>query len=215
MKFVEYELKSGSARFCQWRVPLVFTGNVEIQEIQISKKEVNYNHVLCHLLILFKSFWEFCEYLSHTQTNTYVWSIYSEVYFCNIILWTRQQIRGSKRLSCHADIYTVSRCRTRGESRDHSSEKARKGSTLALKPMADVTKSPKQGYQSHHEKNICPRRIFKKNYSGWRINLGCARRCGRRKKCNNWVSKGKQSKLFTSLLEQSALNDLSLVKILF
>ena len=43
-------------------------------------------------------------------------------------------------------LYIVSRCRTRGESEDHTSEKARKGSTLALKPRADVTRSPKQGY---------------------------------------------------------------------
>ena len=138
------------------------------------------------------------------------WSILLQYHF-----WTRQQIRGSKRLSCHADIYTVSRCRTRGESEDHWSKKTRKGSTLALKPRADVTRSPKQGYQWHHEKNICPPKIFLKNYSEWRINLGCARRCGRRKKCNNWVSKGKQRKLFTSIFEQPALNDLSLIQILF
>ena len=48
------------------------------------------------------------------------------------------QVRGSKRLGCYADPYTVSRCRTRGESEDHTSEKARKGSTLALKPRTDV-----------------------------------------------------------------------------
>ena len=35
---------------------------------------------------------------------------------------------------------------TRGESEDHTSEKAcKKGSTLALKPRADVTRGPKQG----------------------------------------------------------------------
>ena len=49
---------------------------------------------------------------------------------------------------------TVSRCRTRGESEDHTSEKAHKGSTLALKPRADGTRSPKQGYQCSHEKNL-------------------------------------------------------------
>ena len=36
------------------------------------------------------------------------------------------QVCGSKRLSCHADLYTVSRCHTRGESEDHTREKARK-----------------------------------------------------------------------------------------
>ena len=44
-------------------------------------------------------------------------------------------------------LYTVSRCCTRGESEDHTSKKACKGFTLALKPRADVTRSPKQGYQ--------------------------------------------------------------------
>ena len=53
---------------------------------------------------------------------------------------------GSKRLGCHADVYTVSRCHTRVESQDHTGEKAcKKGSTVALKPSADITRSPKQG----------------------------------------------------------------------
>ena len=29
-------------------------------------------------------------------------------------------------------------------------------STLALKPRADVTRSPKQGYQWPHKKDLCP-----------------------------------------------------------
>ena len=41
-----------------------------------------------------------------------------------------------------------------------NSEKARKRavekSTLALKPSADVIRSPKQGYQWPHEKDSCP-----------------------------------------------------------
>ena len=62
--------------------------------------------------------------------------------------WTHDlQVCGSKRLDCHADLYIVSRCCTRSESEDHTGEKACKGSTLALKPRADVTISPKQGYQ--------------------------------------------------------------------
>ena len=71
-------------------------------------------------------------------------------------LWTHVQVCGLKRLGHHADICMVSRCHTRGESEDHSSEKAHKGSTLALKPRADVTRSPKQGYQWPHEKDLCP-----------------------------------------------------------
>ena len=42
----------------------------------------------------------------------------------------------------------VSRCHTRGESEDHIGEKTGKqGSPLASKSSADVTRSPKQGYQ--------------------------------------------------------------------
>ena len=33
-------------------------------------------------------------------------------------LWICAQVCGSKRLSCHADLYTVSRCHTRGESQE-------------------------------------------------------------------------------------------------
>ena len=67
-------------------------------------------------------------------------------------------------------LYTVSRCRTRGESEDHTSEKAHKGSTLALKPRADVTRSPKHGYQWHHEKDLCPQEILKK---GKKNHIAC------------------------------------------
>ena len=41
------------------------------------------------------------------------------------------------------------------QARKHTS----KGSTLALKPRADVTRSPKQGYQWPH---TCPPKILKK-----------------------------------------------------
>ena len=41
------------------------------------------------------------------------------------------------------------------------SEKARKGSTLALKPMAYVTRSPKQGYQWPHQKDLGPSKLKK------------------------------------------------------
>ena len=43
---------------------------------------------------------------------------------------------------------------------DHSSKKACKGSTLALKPRTDATRSPKQGYQWPHEKDLCPPNFF-------------------------------------------------------
>ena len=43
-----------------------------------------------------------------------------------------------------ADLDTVNRCYTRDESEDHTEEKACKGSTPALKPRTDITRSPKQ-----------------------------------------------------------------------
>ena len=70
-------------------------------------------------------------------------------------LWTYLQVCGSKRLGCHASIYTVSRCCTRGESEDRTGKKTCKnGSTLALKPRTDVTRNPKQGYQWSHKHQV-------------------------------------------------------------
>ena len=38
---------------------------------------------------------------------------------------------------------------------------AKKESTLALKPRADITRSPKQGYQCPNEKDLRPRKLKK------------------------------------------------------
>ena len=43
------------------------------------------------------------------------------------------------------------------QARKHASE-----FTLALKPRADVTRSPKQGYQWPHKKDMCPPKTLKK-----------------------------------------------------
>ena len=64
---------------------------------------------------------------------------------------------------CHADLYTVSRCCTRGESKDYTSEKTRNGSILALKPRTDMTRSPEQGYQWPHDKGLMSSKNFKKH----------------------------------------------------
>ena len=48
------------------------------------------------------------------------------------------------------------------QARKHASE-----STLALKPRADVTRSPKQGYQWPHKKHMCPPKIWKKEVYIW------------------------------------------------
>ena len=48
------------------------------------------------------------------------------------MLGTRLQVCGLKRLGRHADLYTVSRCCTRGESEDHTGEKTCKGIHLGF-----------------------------------------------------------------------------------
>ena len=92
-----------------------------------------------------------------------VWHGWSWVEATNLhqFLWTCLQVCGLKGLNCHANLYTVNRCCTRGKSEDHTSEKACKGSTLALKPRADITESPKQGYQWPHKRDLCRPKIFK------------------------------------------------------
>ena len=35
--------------------------------------------------------------------------------------------------------------------------------TLALKPKEDITRSPKQGYQWPHKKDLCPPKLKTKN----------------------------------------------------
>ena len=59
------------------------------------------------------------------------------------------QVRGSKRLDCHAGHQEVSRCRTRGECEEFGAHRQQsmqvRGSTLFLKPRADITRSRKQG----------------------------------------------------------------------
>ena len=40
-------------------------------------------------------------------------------------------------------------------------EKARKGTTLALKPRVDVTRSSQKGYQLPHEKDLRSPKIYK------------------------------------------------------
>ena len=74
-------------------------------------------------------------------------------------LWTCLQVCGSERLGCHADLYS----HTRGDYEDHTSETACKGSTLALKPRANITGNPKQGYHWPHKKDLGPQNILKNN----------------------------------------------------
>ena len=75
-------------------------------------------------------------------------------------LWTHDlQVHRLKMLSRHADLYTVSRCHTRGKPEDHTGEKACKGSTLVLKPSRNHQKS-KPGMSVAPEKDVCPPIFF-------------------------------------------------------
>ena len=49
---------------------------------------------------------------------------------------------------------------------NHASE----GSTLALKPRGDIARSPKQGYQWPHEKDLCPPKILKNKKDTFYLN---------------------------------------------
>ena len=69
-------------------------------------------------------------------------------------------------IQCTPLLVEKGRCRTRGESEE--SVVCRQGSTqvrestLALKPRAYFTRSPKQGYQWPHKKDLCPTKFIKK-----------------------------------------------------
>ena len=55
-----------------------------------------------------------------------------------------------------------------------------KAAPLILKLRGDVTRSPKQGYQWPHKKDLCPPKIFKKDTLLCRIMLAVSLICDRR-----------------------------------
>ena len=56
----------------------------------------------------------FDNFVVRSQTERKAWNRSSD----KLSLGTRLQVRGLKRLGCHADLCTASRCRTRGESQE-------------------------------------------------------------------------------------------------
>ena len=74
------------------------------------------------------------------------------------------QVRGSKMLSGHADLYAVSRCRTRDESEDHTSKKACKEYTLTLK-TGHISPELQNSGISGSTKRILPSKIYFKQES--------------------------------------------------
>ena len=69
-----------------------------------------------------------------------------------MLLDTSTNVCGSKKAWCHSDLSRVSRCH-RGESEDHASEKACKGSILTFKYRADITRSPNSGINVSTKRN--------------------------------------------------------------
>ena len=64
---------------------------------------------------------------------------------------------------CHAGCQEVIRCRTSGQSEgSYIMYTWIRLPTLALKPGRDVTRSPNEGFQWPHKKNLFPPIIFKK-----------------------------------------------------
>ena len=60
--------------------------------------------------------------------------------------------------ACHVGHQKVSRCHTRGESEESAAHRwwsmQLRESTLALKPRAEISRSPKQWYQWPHKKDL-------------------------------------------------------------
>ena len=75
----------------------------------------------------------------------------------HLLAQTCLQVCGLKRLWCHADLHTVSRCYTRGESQDHTDEKTCKRDPPWLWNPGQTS----QGYQSSHD--FCPPNFFLKS----------------------------------------------------
>ena len=148
-----------------------------ILDVMFSHPEISSPEVWCHKLKFHKCHVLKCHIIWNTNLLTEAepeWPSALQCFACCMphwqswvrapnlyqCLWTHLQIHGSKRFSYHVDLYTVDRCHTRGESEDHTSKKACKESTLALKPSADITRSPKQGYQWPYERHLCPPKFF-------------------------------------------------------
>ena len=78
---------------------------------------------------------------------------------------THWQVHGSKRLSCHADLYTVSRCCTRGESEDHTGEKAcRKGIHPGFETQGRHHQKSKTGVTVAPQKGLMSSKTSKKKH---------------------------------------------------
>ena len=84
---------------------------------------------------------------------------------------TRVQVSGLQRINRNVGRYEVSRCCTRAESEESIAHRPQstqtRGSTFALKPSADITRSPKQGYQSPSKRTDVFQTICKRKQSSF------------------------------------------------
>ena len=85
-------------------------------------------------------------------------------------------------------------------------------STLALKPSADVTRSPKQGYQWPHKKNLCPPKFLKRKTLQWwqRASVGVLSRklCCQRQSFSFLTCRSPQQVSGTALFPSAQTNSL-------
>ena len=78
------------------------------------------------------------------------------------------QVCASKRLGCHADLYTVSRCHIRDESEDHTSEKACKGIHHSFETQGRCHQKSKTGVSVAPQKGLMSSKNKKKTV----MNIG-------------------------------------------
>ena len=77
------------------------------------------------------------------------------------------QVHGLKRLRCHADLCTVSRCHTRGESEDHKVRKYAKGIHPGFETQGRHHPKSKTGILVAAQKGLMSsRNVFKKKFTG-------------------------------------------------
>ena len=69
------------------------------------------------------------------------------------------QVCGSKRLSCHANLYIVNRCHTRSESEAHTSEKVCKRIHSSFETQGRHHQKSKTWVSVAHTKDLCPPKI--------------------------------------------------------
>ena len=92
------------------------------------------------------------------------------------------QVCGLKWLGCHAGCHEVSMYHAKGKSEESTAHRQwrmqARGSTLDLKPRADISRSPIERYQWPQKKDWCPPIFFKKKRKQSSIKTSINETCG-------------------------------------